>query len=315
MPNAKWLNIKIMYSCDECDFTTHRSCLLKVHKEGFHEGNVFTCNYCPSQFSYKSNIWNHIQTVHNKDNIKCNKCDYVGKSKRVVEKHAKMIHERNFSCRACDFTSGYMHMVKKHERYKHQGIRTPAQMNNSVNCDLCSKTFKGKSNLTYHKQRIHENITPTLGKRSRIVNPFRKIKCSVCDTKFSSTSELSIHFKTVHGNIIFYCDKCDYNAQLKTTLLRHKHRNHNKQKQKDTKAIEPRPIGEYEETNYELKDEFIEDNISDDSGDEEFDHTRYLCPVTSCIYSIKSYNLVMIKSHVEAMHPNSNLKDINFIKL
>ena len=158
MTNDKKDIFNRMFSCDECKFTTHRNSLLRIHKEGVHEGSAFQCEYCPSKFKFKANIWNHLQSIHNKTVIKCKECNFVGKSKRIVDKHTKMIHDKQFKCGTCDFSSGYLHMVQKHVRYKHLGIRTPGQIKvKKQACDKCPKVLQ-PAYLLRHQQSVHENI-------------------------------------------------------------------------------------------------------------------------------------------------------------
>ena len=62
-----------------------------------------------------------------------------------------------------------------------------------INCDICKKSFKTKSNMIVHK-RIHSGEKP--------------YKCDVCDKSFIQKSHLTTHMLVHSGKKEFQCRVC-----------------------------------------------------------------------------------------------------------
>ena len=60
-------------------------------------------------------------------------------------------------------------------------------------------------------------------------------------------------------------------------------------------------------------DTVIEDNISD-TDEEEIPHNCYLCPISSCTFSMAQDDLFLRIQHLETFHPNVDTK-LSFMKL
>ena len=122
------------YSCEKCgkSFSTNR--IYKKHQLIHNEGNEnFQCEHCGSSFvSIKKLKWhklrvhqqyktemcdscgvsfgsenllkNHVIDVHGEKNHKCSHCEKWFSNQRVLNKHNRSAHVKNFKCTECDYS-------------------------------------------------------------------------------------------------------------------------------------------------------------------------------------------------------------------
>ena len=96
-------------------------------------------------------------------------------------------------------------------------------VNNTVFCQFCPKTFKGrckKRDLKVHIATVHEKV--------------KAFKCDLCDKKFGHTSSLSAHKRFVHQKERnFDCNDCSKQFSRKHDLYVHVKAVHQKEKDFD----------------------------------------------------------------------------------
>ena len=123
-------NACTMFKCDRCPYTSNNKVYLRDHIDVVHEGVIIRCPIegCPSTFTSRSNISQHVKQMHRKETFKCQECDYLAKTKRGLTVHFGAHHGvKYFACEFCDYTAGYQHKILKHTRRKHVNELTEEQ--------------------------------------------------------------------------------------------------------------------------------------------------------------------------------------------
>ena len=73
-------------------------------------------------------------------------------------------------------------------------------------CDICSKSYKSKGNLTQHIQSVHKGL---------------KFPCDQCVYQATTKENLWAHLRSVHEKIKYPCDQCQHSATTKGDLKSH----------------------------------------------------------------------------------------------
>ena len=76
-------------ACDQCDFATSKSFLLKKHKAEKHSGLTFSCDTCGVICSTAINLRTHIENMHMDRSIKCDQCERLFSTKAQLKAHVK----------------------------------------------------------------------------------------------------------------------------------------------------------------------------------------------------------------------------------
>ena len=114
------------------------------------------------------------------------------------------------------------------------------------NTFIRNKTFKQKSDLTSHVQRVHEGVVrytvkcgvcskqfPSkshLAKHAVTHSGVRPHHCHLCTAKFTQKSNLTSHIKAVHEGVRPCCPYCHKTFTLKGNLNTHLKNIHNSSK-------------------------------------------------------------------------------------
>ena len=107
------------------------------------------------------------------------------------------------------------------------------KINNKFKCDLCSKQYSNKYNLSRHKADTHRN-SYRCSKCSKLfsTNQYFKLhtktcvlakkhRCQVCQKNFSTVWSLKRHIDCTHGEKQFVCNVCFKAYGTKSLLIRH----------------------------------------------------------------------------------------------
>ncbi len=111
--------------CSKCLKRFYGNTELRNHKDRVHNENrvdLFECDTCHRRFGKKSNMMQHIRTVH--------------------------LKERRFFCGDCGQAFGTGGNRDAHVRMMHDNIRSAA-------CFHCGKTFCSDGALMHHTRRVH----------------------------------------------------------------------------------------------------------------------------------------------------------------
>ena len=70
-------------------------------------------------------------------------------------------------------------------------------------CDICSKSYKSKGNLTQHIQSVHKGL---------------KYPCDQCVYQATTKESLLAHIRSVHEKVKYPCDQCQHSTVTKGGL-------------------------------------------------------------------------------------------------
>ena len=163
-------------------------------------------------------------------------CDICGKkssSLSKMEEHKKAVHgaysERKHKCDQLGCSKAYLHLyqLKIHQRAAHGG---------GYMCDLCGKSVRTKTMLSYHIKLVHKKESlktkcPHCGEVFKHHNARRKhmlnlhnigkhLKCELCERKFMSKFCLTKHM-SMHGQPAFECSQCGKKVGSQYSLKAH----------------------------------------------------------------------------------------------
>jgi KRAB domain-containing zinc finger protein len=106
---------------------THPIGSLPGESPPMHLGNMgkeeFECEFCDYKTFCKSNMTQHVRTVHDKiKDFACNRCDFRSARRANVNYHIKTVHEniKDYSCHFCNFKSARKYNVIQHSDRVHK---------------------------------------------------------------------------------------------------------------------------------------------------------------------------------------------------
>ncbi|XP_066992218.2 zinc finger protein 91 [Anabrus simplex] len=200
------------YLCRVCDKTflswaSWNGHMTKHRKEG---KRIFKCRQCSEVFFSAVAAYKH-KLSHKEDNFQCNVCnepfgthsEYLAhvnvhrtppKSARPPKPTKSADIGTSYPCDQCDKVCSRIHLLKKHKRVHLKG---------RLECVVCKKVFKFRSDLTRHSQR-HRNIL-----------------CQDCDIMCASITEYKEHLKTHQQTRRLKCVLCGAFFLTKHALAAH----------------------------------------------------------------------------------------------
>ncbi|XP_026728759.1 zinc finger protein 665-like [Trichoplusia ni] len=239
--------IQVKLICDDCGESFKSKCKLAVHWRKVHQPEKLICQKCKRVFksfkAYNVHIKTQSRSCRVADKIRveglgrdrvfhCLECTYSTKRIKDMDAHLTThTGDRRFHCRDCpkSFTQhsslqGHReayhkdykvettcHVCGKHiqgrsKYYKHLRIHRPK----SVQCEICKKMFKCRTNLNTHMKR-HSGV--------------RSYICEICPANFFTLGELCNHRRRVHQKAKkYHCDICEYSSYTEASLKTHKAR-------------------------------------------------------------------------------------------
>ena len=172
--------------------------------------SVFKCCQCANTFASRRVLQRHIDSMHYKLNLVCDKCETTFTRKDSYERHRRIKHPEDgkqyafFVCELCDKTFSRKSAFARHVKEK--------AGSSSFKCQLCDTTFKRNSDLERHNNAsLKTNGSP-------------KYVCTQCDRNLCNRKLLMIHCKTQHGDAhgSFNCHRCETSFVTDSDLKVHK---------------------------------------------------------------------------------------------
>ncbi|XP_059613472.1 zinc finger protein 816-like [Phlebotomus argentipes] len=190
--------------------------------------NVFACPVCAHQSKSKELLKKHLYT-HLPKAVRPLECAQCGK--KYVTKAQLRLHvashvrkeDRSHECPECGKKFAYDFALETHRR-SHR--RVPDYV-----CEICAKTFTGKSNYQDHKMRHHEIPEPvvcpicentyknkiSLRSHMALHTDLREHKCEQCQKTFTARAGLLAHIRFVHSEqFLYHCNICKKKLRTKS---------------------------------------------------------------------------------------------------
>ncbi len=209
--------------CEKCDLWFNNKLQMKEHISTRHKTKTkprprhawHTCETCSECFTSEKAFRKHNLDEHKiVKPFKCGteSCGKTFKTKGELRSHSTTHYEhRLFSCTLCDGSYKTQQLLKLH-----QNVHKP---NRNIPCDIagCTKTFKTKAGLYFHKRNIHF--------------PKPKVTCPYCKKSLLNKMVLKNHVNLVHAGTAtsVNCETCNKQFKCKEHLERHRKRMHSKE--------------------------------------------------------------------------------------
>ena len=131
--------------CDQCDFTTTSKKGLKTHVRRKHTAKIqevflLACKLCTEEM--RLHMINHSYFMQ-ENNLKCEHCEFIGKSDRTMHIHYGKLHCKIIECGLCQFVAKDLENLNLH-------LKTCE----TYECDTCDHVTK---TITEMKKHIRES--------------------------------------------------------------------------------------------------------------------------------------------------------------
>ena len=152
------------YSCEDCDYTNHRSNNLRNHINAKHIGIYFSCHLCDFKGSQKGHVKKHMESFHEQKKWPCDQCFYKATEKGSLKIHKDAVHLKvKYSCDQCDHKAAGKGLLRQHMETRHLGF--------TYSCSECDFVANSKPYLYLHSSKKHK-------KKGRV--------CQMCGVEFKS---------------------------------------------------------------------------------------------------------------------------------
>ena len=169
--------------------------------------NVHECEHCGKSFGDRSNMVQHIKSIHeeNSEKITCSTCFKSFMNTKYAKLHERRVHKKDLvECDECNETFD-RYYLKSHIAQVHE-------QKSKIKCEICDKMIGGnKQHLVIHMKKVHSNTLE------------EEYKCAHCDKMFHTKEKLIRHIQYLHETIIItnVCNLCNKRFQSKGKLKAH----------------------------------------------------------------------------------------------
>ena len=134
------------FTCEQCDYKSPSTTLLKKHIKTDHEGIQFHCDQCNYKAATKSNLIVHEKTVHEKMKFHCYQCNYTATTKTNLIEHVESNHNHKnmVNIEADNKTDKTDTTVKK------------TYISKRIKCKICVKKFNKEETYLKHMKQDHK---------------------------------------------------------------------------------------------------------------------------------------------------------------
>lgn len=141
------------FECEQCPARARDADALKLHVKVVHlERKDCVCSYCGKSFMRTCERGRHVRTVHlNIRPYKCDKCEYRASEPNALRRHEKRHASAALTCPLCPKMFRTKRAVERHVSVIHEKIRP-------FKCGMCDATFGSSVGLNRHFHKSH--LTP-----------------------------------------------------------------------------------------------------------------------------------------------------------
>ena len=185
---------------------------IKQNKKLKRETSHVVCYICDKQYADKYVLDQHVAQVHNQETLKCPECAKSFQRKSNLRDHLHTVHGDDkdiFSkltiCKYCNKEFTLSQNLDRHIVEQHLFPNNHPR----IKCTECDDTFTRRESMTSHREREHY-----------ATSGFHK--CGICEMIFSNTGNVNRHIKIVHGGEkIHACQQCSAHYSCKKHLENH----------------------------------------------------------------------------------------------
>ena len=315
--------------CKACDFETFEMLHLKEHYKIKHPEKVYFCKSCTFSSFSEANYKRHIKENHidSEDIYECKLCSFQAPNLYKFNNHYSNVHryQELFICKICNYSSKQTRSFLRHiERKHHLKISAKWDKNEKI-CSFCGNKPKTIRSFQLHLYWRHsdkdivENVT-TKKEHFRIV---KKTSGTGSSPSMSLMSDISEYIDPEEEGEQISDEEVDNPNGVEEYSSSHEIKNEISDDEEDTASDTIMKI----EPKVELTEDFT-DQISDDEmeGPDTMKtkqnvssglprNVQYLCPISSCSFSVPDNDKNKRLSHMELRHKNIDSNYLNFIKL
>ncbi|CAD7093394.1 unnamed protein product [Hermetia illucens] len=242
------------------------------------------CPGCSEIFTKLDSLRAHIMEIHTKGEV-CYLCDPAsGLQVTDIWKHCIDHLPKKHMCPACGKRFIKRTYLRAHMKLTHSGLRREI-----FHCKLCSKTFKTRSGISYHRQVAHA-----------VEKPYA---CEICSARFAHIKLLRLHMLSYHTDGPPKCKFCGQCFNAYSTMIKHVRRQHSGvNKQRVTNAMQSSFKCAICSQQFAEKHTLEAHVISSHTNFRQF-------KCTHCPFSFKFKSVMGI--HMSTHHPNAVTEDIS----
>jgi len=183
-----------------------------------HEADKFICD-CAIEFTNRQQKLHHVQSVHLKTMLTCDKCNYVCFDKPSLDYHMKKGHVfKSAVCDLCGWTTQSRHHVETKLRYHKQRQHDPVLLT-CTHCPAQFNVFAMKDHMRTHEKAEICSICGIEVKKLRDhmraqhkPDHLKKFQCQLCPKAFDINRSFNRHMMSAHLKERPY--KCRYGCEF-----------------------------------------------------------------------------------------------------
>ncbi|XP_058816442.1 zinc finger protein interacting with ribonucleoprotein K-like [Topomyia yanbarensis] len=224
----------------------YHSKMRMVNPKDYQE-KIFECSVCFTRFETKKLYLQHQRKMYVDMLHPCKQCDEEFANFYVLQKHMKNDHQRRLKiheleemriksniCCGCRIKFGSQDELKEHASIVHLPQREQNFNKNTVECDVCYKSYKSAKYLKDHRLRFFKKknlICSQCGRSFRERSQLeghedshrnvRKYECPICQAKFSMKASWQVHVKYHGAQENFHCEYCGKGFRKKGLMKAH----------------------------------------------------------------------------------------------
>lgn len=167
------------FECKICGKYYSNISNLRFHLRRYHTlKQIYNCDECGQQFTYKKQLSTHRATHFNTDasQNQCSKCTRTFTTKSYLLEHQRKIHTETFKCDKCEMVFNV-----KADLLEHRSVHIDMQLS----CEYCGRKYWKLSSLLAHQRFFHLDMKP--------------FTCGDCGKRYAYECQLKIH-QIIHSS-------------------------------------------------------------------------------------------------------------------
>lgn len=185
-------NDVVLFSCNICSFMTTDDAKLKDHK------------------CFPESKKRQIMSM-----IRCNQCDYLAPTPKILDQHRLDAHPTWYSCNQCAFKTKFINVMTKHKNTAHAYSESNGE--HVADCKLCPYRAINSQFLQKHVRAMHYRPPPVLS-------------CTMCSYETSDRSNFKKHQYIHTKDKPHKCPSCVYQCVSPYQMKKHVEKQHSDKK-------------------------------------------------------------------------------------